>query len=142
MNPPPATRHPPPATRHPSNGTRHPSPVIRHPRKSPAANNVTTDISRTRQYGGIFLNVGREFLNAISLPTVKQFLILRTSNGYSTGSSSALNSFDVQQKNARGTVPRQNPPAGYVLSFHMHALKIVVEALHRSKTFKDLIRII
>ena len=108
----------------------------------PCSNNLTTDISRTRQYGGIFLNVGREFLNAISLPTVNKFLILRTSNGYSTGSSSALNSFDVQQKNARGTVPRQNPPAGYVLSFHMHALKIVVEVLRRSKTCKDLIIII
>ena len=105
-------------------------------------NNVTTDISRTRQNGGIFLNVGREFLNAISLPTVKKFLILRTSNGYSTGSSTALNSFDVQQKNARGTVPRQNPPAGYALSFHMRGLKIVVEALRRRKTFKDLIIII
>lgn len=88
------------------------------------------------------MNVGREFLNAISLPPVKKFLILRTSNGYSTGSSSALNSFDVQQKNARGTVPRQNPPAGYVLIFHVHALKIVVEAPRRSKTFKDLIIII
>ena len=89
-----------------------------------------------------YLNVGREFLNAISLPPVKKFLILRTSNGYSTGSSSVLNRFDVQQKNARGTVPRQNPPAGYALSFHKHALKIVVEALRRSQTFKDLIIIV